>query len=618
MRELWFILVEDQPPIVIALAMGILAYLLSRVGAWATQTLALLVSGLVFIWGLHFFNEGHAPMTYENMTDLYLYGVNLNIHFSVTLLGNLVSTVAAALTAIVAVYSFGAMSGNYRESKFYAYLTLALVGTCIVTWSGNFLVLLIGWELVTLMLILMLNEGKSGSKTGAARTYAILGFADACLLLAIVLMLTLPTSRGMQLHKLAFLANTRPVEVGQLGATGYVVYALLLVAALARAGAIPLHTWIPAAARGATASALALLPGVLTKLLGIFLLARVSLYVFRPDQTMQIVLMVVGGLTIVIAGFRALAQHNLKRLLVFDDISQVGYILVGIGTGTAVGIIGGLFHMINSAVYGSNLFLMSGNVGRASGTYNIEKMGGLARRLPITFICGAISAAAISGVPPFNGFVSKWLVYQGALSLHSGLGVALLIAAVFGSALTLASFVKVLYSAFLSRPPVDSPAADTSSAKEDLAAALPMIILAAACIILGLFPKLITNDILKQAIPKHPEHLYNVSESVTSTGGTFGSITTGGEGLWSPSVAMALILIGIVFGGGLLVLDKIIRRRLRVVRPFLSGETGAGDDRFRILGTGFYETVFRLPLLKRLLMRRADADGDGKTDREKT
>ena len=312
------------------------------------------------------------------------------------------------------------------------------------------------------------------------------------------------------------------------------------------------------------------------------------------NPILQTVLMVVGAVTIVVAVLRALVQHNLKRLLAFDDISQVGYVILGIGTGTALGVIGGLFHMVNLAIYGTMLFLMSGAVGRASGSDDIEEMGGLARRMPITFTCSLIAAAAISGIPPFNGFVSKWLIYQSLLDLRSGLGVAMLVVAVFGSSLTLASFVKVIYSAFLSRPPVKPVGAD-SVGGESFFTAVPMIILAVACIGLGLYPQVLTGNVL---IPAVEPAFTDAAGAVT---GINRELTTGVGGLWNPSLATGLILIGIV--GGLVLRGVFAAGKVRVVRPFLSGEIGTGDDRFRIRGSGFYETIRRIPVLKILLKR---------------
>jgi formate hydrogenlyase subunit 3/multisubunit Na+/H+ antiporter MnhD subunit len=343
---------------------------------------------------------------------------------------------------------------------------------------------------------------------------------------------------------------------------------------------------------------MAYLPAAADKLLGIYLLAVVSLKMFTPSWPMQVVMMVVGAVTILAAVLMAMMQHNLKRLLSFHAVSQVGYMVLGIGTGTTIGVIGGLFHMVNNAIYKSCLFLMSGTAARAAGSDEIKDMGGLARCLPVTFITGAVAAAAISGVPPFNGFVSKWMVYQGTLEVGQpatgapGLAIALVVTAVFGSALTLDSFVKVIYSAFLSPAP---KARAGARPRESFFLAAPMVVLAAACVFLGLFPNTLINEALLPAV----SGAETTGEAVSAT---VGQVSTGAMGLWRPSQATGLIVVGVLLGLAF-VWVSTRSARVRVVRPFLAGEVpSAADDRFRIPGTHFYETVGKLPIVGPLLL----------------
>ncbi len=128
--------------------------------------------------------------------------------------------------------------------------------------------------------------------------------------------------------------------------------------------------------------------------------------------------MIIGAATILFAVMMALIQKDFKKLLSYHAISQVGYMILGIGTGLPAGIVGGLFHMINHAMYKSCLFLTGGSVEKQAGTTDLKKLGGIGRLMPVTFICFIIAAAAISGVPPLNGFFSKELVYDGALERH--------------------------------------------------------------------------------------------------------------------------------------------------------------------------------------------------------
>ena len=575
-------------PIVVTLAIGLVAYVLSRVLPMASKALALAAGVIVLVRGVQIW-QGFLGTT-STRTWVRLTG---DIAFSVDLmaggLGVVVMIGAGAFTLLVTLYSLRSMAGEYWEGRFYAYMIWTLAGACIVALAGNLLVLLIGWEIATLMLFLMINQGRN-AQAGAAKTYGVVGFGDACLLLGLALLAA--AKGGTENWSLM----RGPISVGSLGASGYAAYVLILLAALAKAGAIPVHSWIPAVAKTAPTSVMAFLPAALDKLLGIYLLATLSLQMLRPNWTLQVVMMVIGAVTILAAVLMAMVQHNLKRLLAFHAVSQVGYMVLGIGTGTTIGVIGGLFHMINNALYKSNLFLMSGVIGRASGTDEIEDMGGLAKVLPVTFACGLVSALAISGVPPFNGFVSKWLVYQGSLQLggmgHGGLAIGLVVVAVFGSALTLASFVKVMYAAFLS--PAPKPRTGPKP-RESFFLAAPMVVLALGCVLLGLFPNTIINDVL----------LPSIGPAAATTGEAIladtGHVHTGSVGLWSPGQATGLILVGILLG--LLYLWVATRgRSIRVVRPFLAGEVpGPSDDRFRIPGTQFYETVSKLPIIGPLL-----------------
>ncbi|HUS46949.1 MAG TPA: complex I subunit 5 family protein [Phycisphaerae bacterium] len=586
-------------PISLTLLLGAAAYLLSRVAPRACGVVALLAAATVVLCGLYVMQYPMAAQEAQGKEASWVWvqlskDVQLTVDLAWRPLGMVVLFGSAGFAFLIGVYSLRSMAGEYWEGKYYAYMIWALAGACVVALADNLLVLLVGWELVTLMLFLLVNQGRRDAKTGGAKAYGLLGFSDGCLLLAIVLLIAAcGTSAALSL-------SAGPADVGKIGQAngmqgiGYVIYALILVAALAKAGAIPLHTWIPAISEKAPASVMAYLPASMDKLLGIYLLYMLAFRLFRPDWTMQVILMCIGAVTILAAVLMAMMQHNLKRLLAFHAVSQVGYMVLGLGTGTVVGVVGGLLHMINNAIYKSNLFLMSGAVGRAAGSDEIEDMGGLARALPVTFASGTVAALAISGVPPFNGFVSKWLIYQGTLEVGSrGLASALLVVAVFGSALTLASFIKVLYSAFLSPAPKRATFHPTRI-RESFFLAAPMVVLAAACIVLGLWPQLITHRVLIPAIA-------GAEMSGQSLAAEGMAMDVGTLGLWNPTQATGLVVIGIILG---LAFRWVMTRpaKVRVVRPFLAGEVpSASDDRFRLPGTGFYETVAKLPVLGGLL-----------------
>ena len=592
-----FIQEPQVTPIFAALAIGLAAFVLSRWLPGVCKFLAVAAGVLVLFYGLSLWQgasvggtERMAPRSWLTLTD----SLSIRIELAATNLGMLVVLGAGLFTVLVGLYSFGHMAGKPDEGKYYAYMTWTLAGACIVGLAGNLVVLLVGWELTTLMLFLLINLGrKDGARGAAAKTYGMLGFGDACLVLAVGLLLA---SRGGQALSLA--GPPRPL----IGGLDTMVFALILVACLAKAGAIPLHTWIPSIAEEAPLPVVAYLPAALDKLLGIYLLGVLCLRMFLPGPAMREIMMILGAVTILAAVFMAMMQHRLKKLLSFHAVSQVGYMVLGIGTGTVIGIIGGLFHMLNNAIYKCCLFLMSGRVEEATGTDEIDRIGGLAKIMPVTFVCGAVAAAAISGVPPFNGFASKWLVYQGTLQVgqtNPALGAVLVAAAVFGSALTLASFIKVMYSGFLAPGPKGA-AYLTKPHKEKLLSVGPMVVLAALCVILGLAPGLAVSRFF---VPEMKADLVqtllgDLHENLNTDRLPLEVVTK--IGLWAPTKALALIIVGIVLG---LAFSWVVAgRKVRVVRPFLAGEVPKpDDDRFRVPGTHFYQTIGEMPILGALL-----------------
>jgi len=177
-------------------------------------------------------------------------------------------------------------------------------------------------------------------------------------------------------------------------------FVLLMVGAISKAGAMPFHSWIPDAASDAPLPFMALMPGAMEKLAGIYFLTRVSVQLFHvASGWASTLMMVVGACTILLAVLMALVQKDFKRLLSFHAISQVGYMILGIGTGIPVAIAGGLFHMINNALYKSTLFLTGGAVELQAGSTDLRQVSGLGKKMPVTLGCFLVAALSISGSP---------------------------------------------------------------------------------------------------------------------------------------------------------------------------------------------------------------------------
>lgn len=232
------------------------------------------------------------------------------------------------------------------------------------------------------------------------------------------------------------------------GAVVAIASALFLMGFGLKAALIPFHAWLPDAHPSAPAPISAVLSGLLIKVSGVYALTRIFLNVFGLTPALSAVLMVLGTVSIVVAAFLALGQKDIKRMLAYSSISQVGYVVLGIGLGTPLGIAGGLFHLFNHALAKGLLFLTSGSVQQATGTRNLDEMGGLGKRMPVTSVTNLIGALSIAGVPPLNGFWSKLIIIVALV--QAGQPVFALIA-VLASVLTLWYYLLMQRKAFFGR-----------------------------------------------------------------------------------------------------------------------------------------------------------------------
>ncbi|MRR51434.1 MAG: NADH-quinone oxidoreductase subunit L [Rhodocyclaceae bacterium] len=458
-------------PILVPVIAGVAALLLPKTLKWGREGLAVAASLLTMAYAWVIFAQGgeglrlFLPWTSFGVNfDLYAY------HFP-----RFILLAAAGFELLLALYSASFMHGAWRSREYFAYflVTAGLANGAIL--ANNFVVLLFFWEALLVTLYAMITLGHKQAHVTATKALVISGLADFCMILGIVFAWHLSGTMTMsEVH-------LQPVG---LGAAAFV---LMGIGAMAKAGAMPFHTWIPDAAVDAPLPFMAFLPAALEKLLGIYLLGRISLELFRVEMNgaMSLFLMTVGAITIVLAVLMALVQKDYKKLLSFHAISQVGYMILGIGTGTLVGVAGGIFHMLNHAMYKCTLFLTGGSVEKQAGTTDLRKLGGLGRTMPVTAACFWIAAFSISGVPLFNGFVSKEMVFHGAYETGY---IIFPIAAWLGAIFTFASFLKLGHSTYLGKPNPETPVKDAKD--PGWAMQVPMIVIAAGCVLFGLYSRL--------------------------------------------------------------------------------------------------------------------------------
>jgi formate hydrogenlyase subunit 3/multisubunit Na+/H+ antiporter MnhD subunit len=555
-------------PVFLPLIAGFVMLLLPNKWSQLFKTLTLVISAFVFIESIYIFSLGQLDYAWS---VFQVGSLQLDLLLSAKPLGAFMLMFAMGFGLLITLYSFRSMAGAKNLNIYYGSILLAIGGSAGILLSNHLLFLLIFWEIVTASLYLLIATGGNNSNFAATKSFAIIGASDAALLFGILM---------VWIFSGTFVISD--ISITTSSAFSIIAFLLLMTAAITKAGAMPLHTWLPTSGEYAPASVMALLPAAIDKLLGIYLFVIIvrELFVLQ-SVALSLVLTIIGSATIIIAVMIAMVQHNLKKLLSYHAVSQVGYMILGIATGTSVGIAGGIFHMLNNAIYKCCLFLCGGAAEQQSGTAELDRLGGLGRKMSITFTTCLIAALSISGIPPFNGFVSKWMIYQGVIEMGTaGAGSVAklwpiwLTCAMFGSALTLASFVKLVHSVFLSRLPHELRNVKEVSPSQTF----PMIVLALLCVFLGVFYHVPLKMFIYPSLNIEPD--------------------TAIFGTWDSILATALMIFGIVLGL-LILLIGLLARKAREVPTWTCGETQT-NEQMTIPGTHFYKTVSSMGGLKQL------------------
>ena len=343
----------------------------------------------------------------------------------------------------IAVYATDYMERYTSKGMFYTLLLLMVAGMNGVIVAGDLFNLFVFLEIAGVASYALVAFGTERHELEAAFKYAVMGTVGSLfILLGIVFLYSVTSTLNMADMNL-MLADQRDQNLILM------VSVLFLMGFGLKAALVPFHAWLPDAHPSAPAPISAMLSGVLIKTLGVYALCRIFYNVIGFTPTLSSILMFLGTLSMVIGALLAIGQPDLKRLLAYSSISQVGYVFLGIGLGTPLGILGGVFHLFNHSVFKSLLFLNSGAVEYATGTRDLQAMGGLGHKMPVTQATNFVASMSIAGIPPFSGFWSKLLIIIAAVQAGY-LGYALL--AVIVSVLTLALFMRVLKYAFLGEP----------------------------------------------------------------------------------------------------------------------------------------------------------------------
>ncbi|MEN6561757.1 MAG: NADH-quinone oxidoreductase subunit M [Acidobacteriota bacterium] len=313
--------------------------------------------------------------------------------------------VAVALVGLAAcLFSIDYMEHYGAKANFYALYLVMIAGMNGLILATDLFNVYIFLEVAAVASYALVAFGLGRDELEAAFKYLMLSVVASAFLVAGIAVIFGLTG---QLDFAAVAAGLKELNAGP--ALGIVTAFFLLGFGL-KAALVPFHAWLPDAHPSAPAPISAVLSGLLIKVSGVYAMTRIFLNVFGLTPALSAILLGLGAVSIVAAAFLALGQTDMKRMLAYSSISQVGYVVLGIGIGTPLGIAGGLFHLFNHALAKGLLFLTSGSVQQATGTRDMDEMGGLAKRMPVTALANLIGALSIAGVPPLNGFWSKLII----------------------------------------------------------------------------------------------------------------------------------------------------------------------------------------------------------------
>jgi hydrogenase-4 component F len=409
-------------------------------------------------------------------------------------LSALMEVLGSAFGIVIVLYSIryitrhqiGMPLNPWRHTYFYGLLVL-FIGMLNWTCATNSLILMwVSLEATTLCSALLVTfywqkeSMEAGYKylllVSVGVTLALLG----CVLVYAAAVPFLPGQDVLLLTEIGKIAKLMPESVVLIAC------AMFVAGFGTKAGLIPFHAWLPDAHAEAPVPISALLSGIVIKI-GAYALAR-TVTIFAPYYEAVVVFVaIMASVSMLIGIIMAWAQDDLKRLLAYHSVSQMGYVVQGLGLGTYLGIYGGLFHLVNHALFKGLLFLCAGALMYAAGSRKISELSTVAKKMPITAFCFIVAALSMGGLPPFNGFMSKLTLFL-ALAERGLLWVAII--SIIVSFLTLACLTHAAYRIFWRKPVINANSTNTVKEVPTLMQ-LSMLVLALSCILLGVYPHLI-------------------------------------------------------------------------------------------------------------------------------
>jgi NADH-quinone oxidoreductase subunit L len=415
-----------------------------RAAGWiSTLTTFLAFAGaLVAFVGLW----GNDPSEREHVSTAYTWlaagDFQVQVQILLDTLSSTMMLIVSGVGGLIVWYSMGYMAGDDEERRYFAYMSLFVFSMLLLVQSGNFLLLLVGWGLVGLASYLLIGfwHHRAEAVAAAKKAFVMNAIGDATFALALVLLI-------WQTGTLEFAGVFQ--QAGSLSTTMVNLVALgLLGGAIAKSAQIPLHTWLPDAMEGPTPVS-ALIHAATMVTAGVYLLVRAS-PIFEAAPDVQHLAAILGAITLLVAGFVALVQWDIKRVIAYSTMSQIGYMFLAAGIG-AYGY--AIFHLMTHAFFKALLFMSAGLViHHLDGEQDMRKMGGLRAVMPRTHLAFLVGALSLAGIPIFAGFWSKDGIVAAAFASDDALGGVLYTAGLVGALLTGLYTFRLYFTVFRGEP----------------------------------------------------------------------------------------------------------------------------------------------------------------------
>ncbi len=471
------------------------------------------------------------------------------------------------------LYSLGYMAHGHAQNRYYMFFMMMIGGLIGVATSKNFFTFFIFWEIMsswTLYFVIIHEETRDSLEEGFK--YFLFNYIGASFAFLGLLLLTV-NAGTFDMSMLAGRMHDLPISIAAFGII------LMTAGFLMKAAALPFRidyqmhpATAPTPVSGYISSVLLKsAPFWLAKLFfilgGAVIIARLGMSGNMPAAMLAVSW--IAGLTILGAGAMALVQNGIKRMLIYSTVSQIGYVILGISLGTTLGLSGGLLHFVNHMFFKDLLFLAAGAIMVQAHVRNLDEVGGLARKMPLTLTFFMVGALSLAGIPPFSGFTSKWLIYEAAMEKGQ---VVLALLSLAGSVLSMAYFVKFMHSAFFGTLP--SKLENVREAPWTML--LPMGILSIVSIVSGIMPglpMLVISKVLGLA-------------GIAAPSFTLSGISTP-LGAWRVGVIVIFMLMAVAAGVVWLLTGN---RKVRYTHTYTCGVSDLTQDDLHLASQNLYES----------------------------